>query len=273
MNEEEEKKYNVFYNNEGGPTADYDSNEKSAEWRSDLESDSISIDVCTEDIKNWFPEDYERIQAADAVQQVVLKQMVKLELERNFKKERQQMKADDINEGEENDIIKVFNYDSNDPQELSKTTPRNDFQASVEKKKAVGDQTIKEHTFEDNEMSHSSINSQYFSKESFSDEERRGSSQYSSNYLNSNEKRSDPRSDIKSARVHNGGKLNSDRSHDRKDDHKKEKGVIHVIGRDMNKVPVPKISLCKASAFNRNNEQNAENHDDVHCSNRSNSSR
>jgi CRISPR/Cas system-associated protein Cas10 (large subunit of type III CRISPR-Cas system) len=56
LNEEEQKKLFPYHENEGGPIENYDEDAKSAEWMSELESDSFSIDIRTEDIKEHFPE-------------------------------------------------------------------------------------------------------------------------------------------------------------------------------------------------------------------------
>jgi hypothetical protein len=178
-----------------------------------------------------------------------------------------------LNENQ-NDIIRVFNYDANHPKDMSITTPRNELQNSAEKQaKVVGQKTIKEHTFEDQNLSQSSINSLFFSKESLSNEEPKSNSGYSSNGIQSNEKRSVEQSDL-SARHYDGSRINSDRSQSNHSNfNRKEKGVIQVIGKDQNRVLLPKISLGKGSKFDKSKEMVLDQYEINQKSNRSGSSR
>lgn len=248
-----------------------------------------SVEMKTEEIRAFFPDEYLKIESCeDELHRIAIKQMVKLEIHKQM---REYKDIDDDSEGEsmeheggvmsesninenQNDIIRVFNYDSNHQKDMSITTPRNELQNSVEKQeKVVGQKTIKEHTFEDQNLSQSSINSLFFSKESISNEEPKSHSGYSSNGIHSNEKRSVEQSDH-SARHYEMSRINSDRSQSNHSNHnRREKGVIQVIGKDQKGVLLPKISLGKGSKFDKSKEVVSEQFEIKSKSNRSGSSR
>lgn len=231
--------------NEGGPVKKEESSLPSAEWNSFLEDDSKE-EITTQEIKEFFPEYYECIERwEDEVKRVWVKQMVKLELNKEIKEMKEKNRnnsklfsstssppniniespmrnfANKIHKANENEIIKVFNYDGIDEKQLSITTPRAEFQNSIDKNEGfnhVGEKTISKHTFEENDFMNdncldSSINTIYLSKESKSNEKQNRNSDLSSLCYNSNEKRSHEHNEIHSARHNDNNKLQSERSH------------------------------------------------------------
>ena len=294
--------------NKGGPVKKEESSLPSAEWNSDLEDDSKE-EITTLEIKEFFPEYYECIEKwDDEVQRVWVKQMVKLELNKEIKEIKENNKnnsqmfessnslnlnsaspmrdfASKIHKAHENEIIKVFNYDGIDEKQLSITTPRAEFQNSNERNEAgfnhIGEKTISKHTFEENDFMNdhcldSSLNTIYLSKESKSNEKQNRNSDLSSLWHNSNEKRSYEHNEIHSARHNDNNKLQSERSHSQcaqEGSNKKEKRVIHVIGRNNGHIKVPMISIGKCESNNVSREAFNEINDSKVESNRSCSSR
>jgi hypothetical protein len=164
------------------------------------------------------------------VKRIGIKQLVKIDIRKMIQQERENY----INDSEESlskcmqnsrddedphadEVIRVFNYDHIDGKEFSLTTPR-EFQSSLEKNH-VGDKTIKEHTFEENDFMHedSSLEEIYYSRDSKS---------------NSKNPKNSSTSAKKPSTVHH------------------EEGVINVEGRDNHQIKVPLISLDKGKARN-----------------------
>lgn len=279
------------------------SEQPSAEWKSDYEDKDLSEDEPgLETIKLYFPEFYAPIEECeDEVQLVGVIQMVKLQVKNEIKEQKKKMlrqggmsessspslmfdEADAPDQKYLNEKIMVVDYDEVNDNQFSITTPRGEFHNSDEDKNKfsqIGGKTIREHTFEENDFYNDdilgmSLNSLVFSKESKSNWKQNKQSEFSSGYHNSNEKRNHEVHELHSAKQNGRNKLNSERSHsccDYEDLKKREKDVVHVIGKDKSQVKVPKIPLDRDSQMSKNKDPNCDNGEQVPKSNRSNSSK
>lgn len=194
---------------EGGPVQNL-SEKESAMYMSELDKDVTQSDIKTEDIEAFFPEDHKQIMLCDSYNRVAFKQMIKIKIKKELNNydgsQDEEDKLDSPEKSIENEggrimdsiepeMIKVHDQNSAERKELSITTPRNELLKSNEKQfRAIGDKTVLQHTFEDGGDSHSSINSNYFRKDSDSkivhSNETSSENYTGSNYYNSNEKNS-----------------------------------------------------------------------------------
>lgn len=278
------------FDGEGGPVADVQSDMPSAEYMSKFD-DSESEEIKTVEIKEFWPEYYQAIEECqDEVQVIGVKQMIKLKLKKEINENIKELNSqnnsvisspleyEDKHSNHktphyaENDVIKVFNYDGMDEKQLSITTPRGEFLSSIENN-LNGDKTIKDHSLADHfpqdDNNGSSVNSFYDSKESKSNEKYNKYSDGSNGWHHSNEeKRSCGHSDL--------NRLNSARSYrcsENECSNSKEKGVIHVIGRNRSQIKVPMISLGKGSSIDKTKEPSHDIKEVIPKSSRSNSSK
>lgn len=196
----------------------------SAEYNSQLD-DTSQDEIKTQEIEQFFPEQYRLIEnCKDDMERIVVKQLAKIELKRMIRHEENKSPADEFNDGspsqhmqnsrdeddQPDEVIRVFNYGHFGNKDFSITTPR-DFQSSLGRNH-VGEKTIKEHNFEDNNLVHedSSLEEIYYSKDSKSNSKNR---------------------------------RNSSASGKRPPIVYRDEGVIHVEGRDNHQIKVPLISL------------------------------
>lgn len=292
-----------YQDREGGPMPEHYSEQPSAEWKSDYEDKDVSEDEPSlEDIQRFFPEFYAPIaECKDEVNLIGIIQMVKLQVKNEIKKQKRMfLKQGGFSESSSpslmfddedmhdqkysNEKIMVVDYDEGHNNQFSITTPRGEFHHSDEEKNKfsqIGGKTIREHTFEENDFLNDehldiSLNSLVFSKESKSNCKQNKHSDFSSGYHNSNEKKNYEQHELNSARQNGHNKLNSERSNsccDYDDLKRREKDVVHVIGKDKNQVKVPKIPLDRDSKYNQNKDLSNENSEQIPKSNRSNSSK
>ncbi|CAI2368785.1 unnamed protein product [Moneuplotes crassus] len=245
----------------GGPVQDL-SSQKSAEWIDELDDISDQIEINTVEIQDFFPEKYQMIEnCEDSLDKVAIKQIIKMELKRELKMEcnkelNQDGSGDNVSQvihspeksvGNDEcmildpcdqDMIKVHDHDSEERKELSITTPRNEFLNSKENHLgAVGEKTVLQHTFEDDNNSQISVDSHLFNRDP--DSKIGGSNATSSenythsNYVNSNEKSISHRE-----RYTEGSRMNSERSHDDKDE-----AFVEITGQGENKIQFKKINV------------------------------